>query len=168
MNQLEFVALISPFKDRIFRLAKRLLVSTEEAQDASQEVFLKLWNKNKEIASWRNAEAMAMTMTKNYCLDQLKAKRSKTISLVSSNYSDGNLLERKLEDINSLIWVHRIMEQLPEQQKIIMQLREIEQMEFSEIAEITKMNETAVRVALSRSRKFIKEKMLETHSYGTK
>lgn len=168
MNQLEFVALISPFKDRIFRLAKRLLVSTEEAQDASQEVFLKLWNKNSEISSWSNAEAMAMTITKNYCLDQLKAKRSKTISLVSSNYSDGNSLERKLEGTNSLTWVHRIMEQLPEQQKIIMQLREIEQMEFYEIAEIMKMSETAVRVALSRSRKFIKEKMQETHSYGTK
>lgn len=168
MNQLEFVALISPFKDRIFRLAKRLLVSTEEAQDASQEVFLKLWNKNSEISSWSNVEAMAMTITKNYCLDQLKAKRSKTISLVSSNYSDGNSLERKLEGTNSLTWVHRIMEQLPEQQKIIMQLREIEQMEFYEIAEIMKMNETAVRVALSRSRKFIKEKMQETHSYGTK
>jgi RNA polymerase sigma-70 factor (ECF subfamily) len=168
MNQLEFVALISPFKDRIFRLAKRLLVSTEEAQDASQEVFLKLWNKKAEIVTWKNAEAMAMTITKNYCLDQLKAKRSKNISLVSSNYSDGNPLERKLEDSNSLSWVQRIIEQLPEQQKIIVQLREIEQMEFSEIAEIMKMNETAVRVALSRSRKFIKEKMEETHSYGTK
>lgn len=168
MNQVEFIALISPFKDRIYRLAKRLLVSTEEAQDASQEVYLKLWNKKAEVANWNNAEAMAMTITKNYCLDQLKAKRSLNISLVSSNYSDGNPLERKLEDNNSLSWVHRIIEQLPEQQKIIVQLREIEQLEFSEIAEIMEMNETAIRVALSRSRKFIKEKMQETHSYGTK
>jgi RNA polymerase sigma-70 factor (ECF subfamily) len=168
MNQVEFIALISPFKDRIYRLAKRLLVSTEEAQDASQEVYLKLWNKKAEVANWNNAEAMAMTITKNYCLDQLKAKRSLNSSLVSSNYSDGNPLERNLEDSNSLSWVHRIIEQLPEQQKIIVQLREIEQLEFSEIAEIMEMNETAIRVALSRSRKFIKEKMQETNSYGTK
>ena len=49
MNQIEFVNSIKPFKDKVFRLAKRLLVSTEEAEDAVQDVLVKLWNKNKLV-----------------------------------------------------------------------------------------------------------------------
>ena len=74
MNQNEFVKSIMPFKDKLFRLAKRLLLSTEEAEDATQEVLLKLWNKNENLSNYNSLEAFAMTMTKNYCLDQLKSK----------------------------------------------------------------------------------------------
>ena len=167
MNQNEFVLLISPFKDKLFRLAKRLLVSIEEAEDATQEVLVKLWSKNENLDSYRSVEAMAMTMTKNYCLDQLKSKRSGNLKIVHNNFTDREpSLDKKVEDNDSLIWVEKIIDQLPEQQRLIIQLRDIEQCEFSEIAKITEMNETAVRVALSRARKTIREFMLKTHSYG--
>ena len=45
MNQVAFIELLNPFKDKVFRLAKRLLTSTEEAEDATHEVMVKLWNK---------------------------------------------------------------------------------------------------------------------------
>ncbi|MFT6731591.1 MAG: DNA-directed RNA polymerase specialized sigma24 family protein, partial [Glaciecola sp.] len=47
MTQTDFTKLVMPFKDKVFRLAKRLLVSREEAEDATQEILMKLW-KNKE------------------------------------------------------------------------------------------------------------------------
>ena len=75
MNQNEFVQMIQPFKDKMFRLAKRLLISAEEAEDATQEVLVKLWNKKESLSDYNSVEALAMTMTKNYCLDQLKSKR---------------------------------------------------------------------------------------------
>jgi RNA polymerase sigma-70 factor (ECF subfamily) len=65
MNQNDFVKLITPFKDKLFRLAKRLLVSTEEAEDATQEVILKLWNNKENLEVYKNIEAFSMTMTKN-------------------------------------------------------------------------------------------------------
>jgi DNA-directed RNA polymerase specialized sigma24 family protein len=49
---------------------------------------------------------------------------------------------------------------------LIVQMREIEEMEFEEIGNILEMNETAVRVALSRARKTIRETMTQTHNYG--
>jgi RNA polymerase sigma factor (sigma-70 family) len=169
MNQNDFVLLINPFKDKLFRIAKRLLVSTEEAEDATQEVLVKLWNKNKSLETYNSVEAMAMTMTKNYCLDQLKSKRANNLKITHTNYTDSQpFLDKQLEDNDSLKWVEKIINQLPEQQKIIIQLRDIEQCEFSEIAKIVDMNETAVRVALSRARKTIREYMLKTHSYGVK
>ena len=167
MNQKEFIDLIIPFKDKVFRLSKRLLVSKEEAEDATQEILVKLWNKCENLEQYNNVEAFAMTMTKNYCFDQLKSKRAQNLKIVHNNFIDkqATLLE-KLEDKDSLKWVEKIINQLPEQQKMIIQMRDIEQYEFEEMAKILEMNETAIRVALSRGRKTIRTFMTKTHSYG--
>jgi len=168
MTQNEFVHLTNPFKDKLFRLAKRLLVSTEEAEDATQEVILKLWNKKENLAQYNSLEAFAMTITKNYCLDQLKSKRAQNLKIVHNNFTDNEAsLQQKLEDQDSLNWVEKIITQLPIQQQIIIQMRDIEQCVFEEIAVTLEMNETAIRVALSRARKTIREFMLKTHRYGT-
>lgn len=167
MNQREFISIINPFKDKVFRLAKRLLVSTEEAEDATQEVLVKLWTKNERINDINSIEAMAITMTRNYCLDQLKSKRAGNLSIVHTNYTDSQAtVQQEVEDKDSLNWVEKIMNELPEQQKMIVQLREVEEYEFEEIAKILDMNETAIRVALSRARKTIREQMTKTHNYG--
>ena len=169
MNQNEFVQLTNPFKDKVFRLAKRLLTSTEEAEDATQEVLVKLWSKNGSLDGFNSVEAFAMTMTKNYCLDQLKSKRAGNLKIVHTNFTDREpSLYKKVEDVDSLNWVEKIINQLPEQQRILIQMRDIEQYEFAEIAKIVEMNETAVRVALSRARKTIRESMTKTHNYGIK
>lgn len=167
MTQTDFVKLVMPFKDKVYRLAKRLLVSNEEAEDATQEILLKLWNNRKKIEDYKNVEAFSMTMTKNLCLDRLKSKQAQNLKIVHSNYQDHNVsLQKQVENTDSVNWVSKIMDELPEQQKIIVQLRDIEEYEFDEIAKVLEMNETAVRVALSRARKTIREKLTNKHSYG--
>lgn len=168
MNQNEFVQIITPFKDKLFRLAKRMLVSTEEAEDATQEVLVRLWNKNSALEQYNSVEALAMTMTKNYCLDQLKSKRATNLQIVHNNYQDKQAsFETQIEHQNTLQWAEKLMNDLPEQQRLILQLREIEEYEFSEIAQVLEMNETAVRVALSRARKTLREQIEKTHNHGT-
>jgi RNA polymerase sigma-70 factor (ECF subfamily) len=167
MNQIEFLQVIAPFKDKVFRLAKRLLVSTEEAEDATQEVFVKLWNKNEQLATYSSVEAFAMTITKNYCLDQLKSKRAGNLQIAHLNYTDRQpSLQQQVEDSDTLSWVEKIINNLPEQQRLIIQMRDVEQYEFAEISKILNMNETAIRVALSRARKTIRENITKTHHYG--
>jgi len=169
MNQNTFISLINPVKDKMYRLALRLLISKESAEDATQEVLLKLWNGNKKIKNYANLEAFAMTVTRNYCLDQLKSKQNGNLKMVHNNYeSNERSIHDQLETTDELEQVSQILESLPERQKIIFQLRDIEQYEFEEIAEITKMNETAIRVALSRVRKKIREELLKKHNYGIK
>ena len=167
MTQLEFVALVSPFKDKVFRLARRILISVEEAQDVSQEILMRLWNKREQLCEYKSVEAFAMTMTKNYCLDQLKNKRASNLKIDSLEFSENrSKLEDEIENKDSLNWVEKFIQVLPVQQKIILQMRDIEGYEFEQMAEILEMNETAIRVALSRARKSIRESMLKTHSYG--
>lgn len=167
MTQSDFVKLVLPFKDKVYRLAKRLLVSKEEAEDATQEILIRLWNNNEKIEDYKNVEAYSMTMTKNLCLDRLKSKQAQNLKIVHSNYQDHNVsLQKQVELNDSVDWVSKIMEELPEQQKIIVQLRDIEEYDFDEIAKVLEINETAVRVALSRARKTIREKLTKKHSYG--
>ncbi|MDG1728636.1 MAG: RNA polymerase sigma factor [Algibacter sp.] len=169
MTQTEFLNIVMPFKDKVFRLAKRLLVSREEAEDATQEVLLKLWKNKTKIAEYKNVEAFSMTMTKNYCFDRLKSKQSKNLKIVHSNYEEKNTpLQKQVELNDSVSWVAKIIEDIPEQQKMIIQLRDIEDYDFEEIAKMLDMNNTAVRVALSRARKTIREKLTNTHSYGVR
>jgi RNA polymerase sigma-70 factor (ECF subfamily) len=144
-------------------------VSTEEAEDATQEVLFKLWNNKENLESYKSIEAFSMTMIKNYCLDQLKAKRSGNLKLVHDNYIDREpSLERQLEAKDAMDWVEIAINELPEQQKLIIQMRDIEEYEFEEIAKIMDMNETAIRVSLSRARKQIRAFMLKTNEHGIK
>ena len=167
MTQSDFLAQVMPFKDKLFRLAKRLLVSTEEAQDATQEMVLKLWKNKEKIQSYQNVEAFAMTMTKNYCYDRLKSKQAQNLKIVHNNYKDENIqLQKQIEVNDSLQWVSKIMESLPENQRLVVQLRDIEQYEFAEIAEILEIKEATVQVTLSRARKEIQKQLIKTHRYG--
>jgi len=167
MNQSDFLKVVLPFKDKVFRLAKRFLVSTEEAEDATQELIFKLWKNKDKLANYRNIEAFAMTMTKNYCYDRLKSKQASNLKLIHSNYKEKETsLDKKLEYMDSVRKVHLLIENLPDQQKLIIQLRDIEQYDFEEICEITEMKPTAVRVSLSRARKTIREQLTKHHNYG--
>ncbi|WP_457610891.1 RNA polymerase sigma factor [Lutibacter sp.] len=167
MKQSEFLKTVMPFKDKVFRVAKRLLVSTEEAEDATQELFLKLWKNKSKLKDYKSIEAFAMTMTKNYCFDRLKSKQANNLKLVHSNYKEKNTsLDRRMELNDSVSIVHQLIENLPEQQKLIIQLRDIEQYEFAEIAEMLNLQPTAIRVTLSRARKTIREQLIKQHNYG--
>ena len=167
MNQTEFLEIVLPFKDKVFRLAKRLLVSSDEAEDATQELHFKLWKNKSKIETYDNVEAYAMMMTKNYCLDQLKSKRASNLKLVHSNYQDeSSSLQNNIEYKDSANIIKRMMNDLPEKQRMIVQLRDIENYDYEEIGKILNMEPTAIRVALSRARKTLRKKFVKKQNYG--
>lgn len=162
MNHKVFLDYISPFQDKIYRFARRLLVSKDEAEDTSQEILLKLWQQRQKIQEIKNLEAYAMTLTKNLCYDRLKSKSSENISLTNAKYEAENYisLQKQVENNDMMEKVQLIINQLSDQQRMVMQLRDIEQYEFSEIEKITGIKETTLRVILSRARKTVREKLL--------
>ena len=105
-------------------------------------------------------------MTKNYCLDRLKSRQASNLKIVHTNYKNSDNIEKDVEANEGVELVTRIMQTLPEKQKMIMQFRDIEQFEFSEIAQMLSMNETAIRVALSRARKTVREQLIKQYNYG--
>src|SRR5690606_21167208 len=158
MEQSEFLKVVMPFKDKLYRLAKRLLVSREEAEDATQEILMKLWSKKGDMGEYKNIEAFAMTMTKNFCLDRLKSKQAGNLKLVPSNYSDDSRsLQGRWEAQDTKGRMERNRQHLPQRHKMVPRLRDVEQYEFDEICELLDMKPTAVRLTLSRARKTVRE-----------
>ena len=158
--------MVLPIKDNLYRLARRFLISNDEAQDAVQEVFLKLWKNKEAIKKYRSPEAFAYTMTKNYCLDRLKSKQASNLKLVHTNFENRTDLEQHIEAKDGVSLLFKLMETLPEQQKTILHLRDVEQLAFAEIAKITNTSQANVRVALSRARKKIKDLLLKQYNHG--
>src|SRR6056297_3028388 len=106
MKQHKFINLMRPVQDKMYRMALRLLVSKEAAEDAVQEVMLKLWSRKRQLSSYNNLEAFAMTVTKNHCLDQLKLKQNNNLRIVHSNYESGeSSLQHRVEVRDDLNWV---------------------------------------------------------------
>lgn len=169
MEKVEFSNSVIALQDPLFRIAKRLLVSTEEAQDACQEVMTKLWLKRDELEKVRSVEAYAITMCKNYCLDRLKSKQASNLRLVHSNYeSQTTSLDKQVEYREEISIVDELVKTLPKNQQLIFHLREVEGMEYDKIEEIVGMNPTAIRVALSRIRKQLRDHLIKMNSYGIK
>ncbi|MBZ9778322.1 RNA polymerase sigma factor [Psychroflexus sp. CAK8W] len=158
---------VLPLQDKIFRFSRRLLSSEVTAKDATQDVLLKLWKLRKQLNDIKNIEAYAMTMTKNHCYDLLKSKHSRTLELVHSNYTKpGSSLDSQIEARDEASIVSKLINELPEQQRAIIQLRDVEQFSNQEIEEIMGLNSTSVRVALSRARKKIMNELKKTSAYG--
>lgn len=168
MNKKVFLEFVNPIKDKIYRLSLRLLVSKDAAEDATQEVMIRLWKMKDKLKDYNSPQALAMTITKNYCFDQLKAKKNNNLRIVHSNYEDGkkSSLQKEIEAKDELLKVQEIIKNLSDQEQLLIQLRDIEQLEYDEMEEITKMNQTAIRVALSRARKKIRKEILKKHNYG--
>ncbi len=167
MDKRTYLKQILNVQDSMFRLAKRLLTSSEEAEDAVQEVITKLWTNMIQKAKLSNIEGYAMTMTKNYCLDRLKSKQASQLRLVHYHHDKATTsLDKQIDTRDSVSKLTVFMKDLPKQQQLVLQLRDIEQYDFETIAQITELSEGAVRVALSRARKKIKTQLIKAHNHG--
>jgi len=167
MTQLEFVNTVKRLEDRMFRLAKMMLISTDEAADAVQEVFTKLWLKKEQLNNISNRDAYFMRAVRNYCLDRIKSKQAKESRLDSVSFTmKTSSAEKQYEAVEAVSLIEKMMWQLPEKQRLIIQLRDIEGYEFKEIAKILEMNENAIRTALSRARKTLRNALIKQYEYG--
>lgn len=171
MNSDEFKKLVLPYGKKLFHFARLILKDEYAAQDAVQEVYIKLWNMRKELSKINNIEAFAIKITRNWCLDRLKKKNPLLIDNFSTGFDqqkDAHEPHKMLEYDEKIRNLYAIMETLPEQQRILIKLRDIDGYEFNEICEITELNEVTIRVNLSRARKKIREELIKIESYGFK
>lgn len=163
-----FQAKVLPVKNKLYRFAIKLLQSEEDAKDVVQEVLIKVWNKRGELGHLKSFEAWCMTVTRNLSLDKLKSKHNRSGSFpegfeVVENRKDP--LEN-LEINDAMRKVNQLIQELPEKQKQIIMLRDIEGFTYNEISEILAIDINQVKVNLFRARKAIKENLLNLNTYG--
>lgn len=166
MTPEEFKIQVLPLKHRLFRLALRILGRVEEAEDTVQDALVKLWNRKDELENYSSVEAFAMTITKNLSIDRIRSKGFQTERIPERqavNVADERGGDLEYEDFAR--FVRKIIDHLPEQQKAIMQMRDIEGMEYEQIAEVMELNINAIRVNLSRARKKVRDTILKIQGY---
>ena len=170
MKKEEFINKIRIFESKLIRFAERILNSSH-AEDIVQDTLIKLWTQKEKLKKVDNLEAYSMRITRNLCIDHIKSKKNQ----FTSEISDYNIQQKSdktphdlLESINTIEITKKIIQNLPEQQKQIVHLRDIEGYEFEEIEEITGVKQGAIRAALSRGRKTIREELKNIFSYETR
>lgn len=168
MNLKAFKTSVFPIQGKLFRFAKTLLQSEEEAEDTVQEAFLKLWQNRQNLSNYRSVEALAMIIIKNLCLDKLKSSRYR--NTVSVEHIEVGSLQgsphEHIESADNVLIIRQIMSQLPEQQRVIIHLRDVEEYSFEEIEKMTGMCINNIRVTLSRARKSVRETFKKIDAYG--
>jgi RNA polymerase sigma factor (sigma-70 family) len=160
MSRSDFNELVHQLSRKLYGFAFRILRNQEEAEDAVQEVFIKLWNMGDKLSGYSSIDALAVTMTKNYCIDQFRKKKRIIQEEKYENYERNNLIptpHEQLERVESGEILNRIIENLPEIYKSLVLLREIEGFSYEEIAEKTEQNINTLRVNISRARRIIRD-----------
>ncbi len=164
----DFKTEVLPLSNKLLRFAFQILQNDEEAKDVLQDIFLKLWQKRDELEKVENIEAFAMRMIRNRCLDAIRARRTVSMELVKKirlrEEESTDTDHTEIADSASL--VKQIIAELPDLQRTIIHLRDIEQLEFEEIADATQTNVNAIRVNLSRARKKVRDEILKIQNYG--
>jgi len=165
MNLEEFKIKVLPLQDKLYAFSFRLMGNTEDARDIVQEIFVKLWRMREKLHTYRSLDAFSMTMTRNLCLDKLRARR--TVSMEGQYIPEEDVSQRPpdeiLETADAAKRAIHIIKGLPEQQRTVIHLRDVEGYEYDEIGQVTGMNVNNVRVVLSRARKKVREELLKIY-----
>jgi RNA polymerase sigma-70 factor, ECF subfamily len=160
MTRADFDNLVRQLSRKLYGFAFRILRNQEEAEDAVQEIFIKLWKMKENLKEYTSIDALATTMTKNYCIDQIRKKKhfiQKENDKQNFQNTDNTSPYELMASRESYEILNHIIDQLPVIYKVVIKLREIEGLSYEEIADKTEQNINTLRVTLSRARKMIRE-----------
>jgi RNA polymerase sigma-70 factor (ECF subfamily) len=169
MKNISFRNYVLPLKDVLYRLALRITLSHEEAQDIVQDTLIKVWNKRDDWQSLDNIEAYSMTICRNLALDALKKKGNNNESLEQEQIDTPDRTSNPHELMiqkDRIEMVRRLVNQLPEKQRSCMQLRDFEGKAYKDIAQILGITEEQVKVNIFRARQTIKQQFSKADNYG--
>jgi RNA polymerase sigma factor (sigma-70 family) len=169
MNLEEFQNRVLPAKNKLFRFALRMLGNEDDAKDVVQEVFIRIWNGRDQMDQIQNMEAWCMRITKNLSLDRLRAQQRRGTQPLEDSFDiqQADLTpDQRTEMGESMQNVSQLIAALPEKQRQIIHLRDIEGYSYNEICDIMEIDMNQVKVNLFRARNAVREKLLKINAYG--
>lgn len=166
----EFKNEVMIHQDKLFRFALGIVKDKAVAQDVVQEVFIKIWETMDSYSHVTNWGAWSMRLVKNKSIDKLRSKHNR-VSDIDMHYDlkDNTISPYKVTEGNdTMSWLEKLMENLPETQRMVMKLRDIEEFKYQEIADALEISLDQVKVNLFRARKKMKQLVLKNSEYGQK
>ena len=168
MQAINFRNDILPLKDKLFRLALRITMNRAEAEDVVQDTMLRVWGRRDEWEGMESVEAYCLTGCRNLAIDRSQLKESQNEELTESNANTPDSADPYSLCVRNeqMALIHRLISGLPEKQRTILQLRDVEGKSYKEIADIVGVSEEQVKVNLFRARQKIKQQYTEINDYG--
>ena len=162
MTQEIFRDTVFTLKDEMYRFAKKFVMSSDEAEDVVQDLMMKFWQTKDNLAEYGNLKSFVMKCVKNECLNRLKHNDVR-MAFADMQMHKSELYKPEFNNLKDQII--GFINKLPEKQKSVIHLKDVEEYEISEISEILEMEENAVRINLMRARQKIKEQITKLMSY---
>jgi RNA polymerase sigma factor (sigma-70 family) len=169
MNLEAFQNRVLPTKNKLFRFALKFLGNEEEAKDVVQEVFIRVWNGREQMNEVQNWEAWCMRITKNLSLDRIRTitrKQTQPIEEVHHIRQESLSPHESTEMQENMIRIDQFIAALPEKQRQVIHLRDVEGYSYNEICEILELDMNQVKVNLFRARNAVREKLMKINAYG--
>ena len=151
MQRREFEILVSQLRPRFLITARNILGSEEEAADAVQDALIKLWFFRDRLDGYDNPAAPAAVILRRVCLSALRTRKTTTdieeaLTIEAETYSEAISPE-----------LMAAIETLPQMEQAVLKMKHLEEMETEEIAALTGTTPGAIRTALSRARKKVRD-----------
>ena len=169
MNIEAFQNRVLPVKNKLYRFALRFLNNEEEAKDIVQEVFIRVWNGREQMNEIQNWEAWCMRITRNLSLDRIRSMTRKKTQPIEDSFDvrhDAQTPHETTETQESMEQIGLLIAGLPEKQRQIIHLRDVEGYSYNEICEIMEIDLNQVKVNLFRARNSVREKLMKIDAYG--
>ena len=166
MNKTEFRHKVFSMAEQLFPMVSRMLGNTVNAEDAIQEIMIKLWVKRHEIEKHPNIKGLVFLTARNCCIDVMRKKNIKMEDApfqleIARSENNQEQLEWKELQIN----VRKILKNLPAQQREVMIMRDLDGYDFEEIAAALDLKIEHVRVLSSRARNYVSMMLDKIYSY---
>ncbi len=156
MTHTEFKKRFLPLQQMLYKEAYRILCDKFEAEDAVQNLYLRLWQEKDKLATLQTPEAYARTMLHNICIDRWRLlreeKKNEDVSTLQVVSEHKNAFE--VEDERE--YINLYLKELPPLQRKVVQLR-MSGLGYEEIERITGLSAVNIRVIISRLRKKFRE-----------
>ena len=143
----------------MYRTAYSLLGNPQDAEDAVQEAFIRLWQKRDRVPVDEDLAAYCQQLVRNLCIDSLRRGRLAEADVMAENVrvADGQLASAKVENEEAVAQVEQAIQALPENQQRVVELRVMHDRSLSEIEQETGFSAVNVRVLLSRGKKKLQQ-----------
>jgi len=143
----------------LYRVAYYILESETDAQDAVQDLFVKLWGNRDQLDTVLNFKAYCTTLIKNLCIDRLRKEQRVQGIEAGTDIIESRRVDEDYDAREKLERVLAAIERLPERQRDVMKMYVLEEMSYDEIAQKTGMTNLTLRVLLSNARKTLRSQI---------
>jgi RNA polymerase sigma-70 factor (ECF subfamily) len=155
-----FGQLMHRYAGAVYNLAYRMLGNAEDAEDASQEIFLRAYTRLTSFDRQRRFSTWLLSIGSNYCIDRLRRRRFAWLTLEDAAFalpSKERGPERTALDHERQAIVQRALQKLPENYRAVTVLRYWNDLSYEEIARVTGLTESTIKTRLHRARHMLAE-----------